>query len=177
MQVIQSLHSNRFVVLLSSHNTKEHISTLITELALRGPITVLDSGNQFQAYRIAQLIRLKSLQVKDIAKRITVRRAFTCYQTVNLLEETPARPHPHAILDLLSSFYDDQVSVLECRRLLSTCIKEIKRLSFTAPVALDLSPSRVEEKSFLVNELCEQADEIFLLEKPSAIQEEQLALF
>lgn len=177
MNIIPYLRNNRFVVVLSLHSTKGYIPTLITELALRGPITVLDAGNQFQAYRIAQLIRLKSLQVDDIAKRISVRRAFTCYQTISLLAETPAQPHPHVILDLLASFYDDQVSILECRRLLTISIKEIERLSFTAPVVLNLPPSRVEAKSLLMDELCKRANEVFILETLPAIQEEQLVLF
>ncbi|HNE03848.1 MAG TPA: hypothetical protein PKJ84_00095 [Anaerolineales bacterium] len=177
MNIIPYLKNNRFVVVLSLHSAKEYIPTLIAELALRGPVTVLDAGNQFQAYRIVQLIRLRSLHVDDIAKRIAVRRAFTCYQTVSLLAETPAQPHPYVILDLLASFYDDQVSILECRRLLTICIKEIERLSFTAPVVLDLPPIRVEAKSFLMDELCRRADEVFILETLPAIQEKQLALF
>lgn len=177
MNIIPSLHASRFIVILSQHGAKEHIPTIITELALRGPITVLDAGNRFQAYRITQLIRLQSLQVDSIAKRINVRRAFTCYQTISLLEETPAQPHPHLILDLLASFYDDQISIPKCRRLLDICLREIQRLSLQAPVIVNLSPSRVEEKSFLVNELCEQADEIFSLETIPLEKEEQLALF
>jgi len=42
---------------------QEIISNMVVELALRGPVTVLDGGNCFPAYRFAQLIRRKSTQV------------------------------------------------------------------------------------------------------------------
>ena len=60
---------------------------LIAELALRGPVTVLDGGNCFPAYRIAQFIRSKSLQVEAISRRIFMQRAFTCYQMEAVITE------------------------------------------------------------------------------------------
>jgi hypothetical protein len=78
MNLLPQLKTGSLMVALTNHN--EVISDLIAKLALRGPVAVLDGGNCFPAYRIAQLIRRKSLQVDAISKRIFVRRVFTCYQ-------------------------------------------------------------------------------------------------
>ena len=169
------MKNNRLVIALAPRN--EPMSTLIAELALRGPVTVLDAGNRFEAYRIAQQVRRKSLNVNNIAQHISVRRAFTCYQTVSLLEETHALPQPYVILDLLATFQDDQVTVPESRRLLKICLREIERVRCTAPVAISLSPMPMQEKAFLVDELCARADDIFMLDDPIKQEEEQLVLF
>ncbi len=163
---------------LTTHaDHKAIIPDLIAELALRGPVTVLDGGNCFPAYRIAQLIRRQSLQVDAISKRIFVRRAFTCYQTVHLLESTPALSHPHVILNLLSTFQDEQVKHNEADRLLTICISQIERLRLAAPVAITLEPVILAEKEFLLKRICARADEIFTLHSDARPREKQLSLF
>lgn len=177
MNILPSLRTGTLTVAVAPHAARETMSALIAELALREPVTVLDAGNRFMAYRIAQLIRRKSLEVERLSKRIFLRRAFTCYQVVSLLEGTHAFSHPHIILDLLQTFHDDQVSVPESRRLLNTCLKEIDRLRFVAPVAISLAPAPVSGKPFLVDDLCAQADEVFVPTDALRMDEEQLALF
>lgn len=177
MNILPSLRTGTLTIALAPHSAGEIMAALIAELALRGPVTVLDAGNRFMAYRIAQLIRHRSLDVEQISKRIILRRAFTCYQAVSLLEGTHAFPHPHIILDLLQTFHDDQVFVPESRRLLNTCLKEIDRLRFVAPVAISLAPAPVSGKQFLVDDLCAQADEVFVPTEALRIEEEQLVLF
>lgn len=166
---------NKIAVILVSH--LDQIPNLISELALFGHVTVLDGGNCFPAYRIAQLIRRKSLQVDAISKRIIVRRAFTCHQMVNLLESEPASGQPHIILNLLSTFQDDQVKPNEADRLLTICFSNIDRLRVFAPVVISLEPAILAEKEFLLKRVYEKADEVFPLPFPKSPQEEQLSLF
>jgi hypothetical protein len=177
MDILPSLRTGSLTVALAPHSARETMAALIADLALRGSVTVLDAGNRFMAYRIAQLIRRKSLEVEQISKRIILRRAFTCYQVVSLLEGTHAFSHPHIILDLLQTFHDDQVSVPESRRLLNICLKEIDRLRYVAPIAISLSPAPSNGKPFLVDDLCEQADEVFTPINSLKTEEEQLILF
>ena len=177
MNILPSLRTGTLTVALAPHSAREIMSALIAELALHGPVTVLDAGNRFMAYRIAKLIRNKSLDVEQISKRIILRRAFTCYQVVSLLEGTHAFSHPHIILDLLQTFHDDQVSVPESRRLLNTCLKEIDRLRFVAPIVVSLAPAPASGKPFLVDDLCAQADEVFTPIDSLQMEEEQLVLF
>ena len=51
-----------------------------------------------------------------VMKRIFIRRAFTCFQMQALLDNTPSLPQPHIILDLLATFYDEQVPEREINR-------------------------------------------------------------
>ena len=153
------------------------IPDLIAELALRGPVTVLDGGNCFPAYRIAQIIRRKSLLVDAISKHIFVRRAFTCYQMVNLLESAPTLSQPHVVLNLLATFQDDQVKPNEADRLLTLCLSHIERLRLSAPVVITLEPTILAEKEFLLKRVCEQVDEVFRLHSEISPQEKQPTLF
>lgn len=178
MDLLPYLKNGSLIVSLVPHARHTSlIPDLIAELALCGPVTVLDGGNCFPAYRIAQLIRRKSLQVNYISKRIFVRRAFTCYQMVNLLENTPACGYPHIILDLLSTFQDDQIKPNEADRLLTLCLSHIERLRLAAPVAIMLEPVILVEKEFLLKRICERADEVFTVYSETNPQEKQLSLF
>jgi hypothetical protein len=149
---------------------------LTAELALRGQVTVLDGGNRFQAYRVAQLLRQKTTQVNSTAKNIFVRRAFTCYQMLALLEGTPSLRQPFIIMDLLATFYDEHVSTNEARRLLSLCLREIDRLRQFAPVLVALAPPLLPERSFLIDLVCARADQVLAHETPVAFPS-QLSLF
>ena len=175
MNPLPQLKTGSLLVAFTDH--KAIIPDLIAELALRGPVTVLDGGNCFPAYRITQLIRRKSLDVDSISRRIFVRRAFTCYQMVNLLESTPLVGYPQLVLGLLSTFQDDQVKPNEADRLLTICLSHIERLCMVAPVAITLERSILAEKEFLLKRVCEQADEIFASHAESAPRSEQLSFF
>jgi hypothetical protein len=48
---------------------------------------------------------------------VRLSRAFTCYQMLALLAETPAGGPPTLVLDLLDTFYDESVPLHESRRL------------------------------------------------------------
>lgn len=175
MNLIPQLKTGNLVVALTNHT--EFISNLIAKLALRGPISVLDGGNCFPAYRIARLIRRKSLQVDAISRRIFMQRAFTCYQMVNLLENAPASGHPQIILDLLTTFQDDQIKPSEADRLLNLCLSHIERLRCFAPVAISLGPTILAEKEFLLKRVCERADEVFTLHPKASPRIVQLPMF
>ncbi len=175
MNLIPQLKTGRLVAALTNH--KSTVSDLISELALRGPVTVLDGGNCFPAYRITQLVRKKSLQVGVTSKRIFVQRAFTCYQMVSLLENAFALSHPHVILNLLSTFQDDQIHPREADRLLTVCLAHIERLCLAAPVAITLEPGVLAEKEFLLKRICAKADEVFNSQTTPNLREEQLSFF
>ena len=175
MDLIPQLKTGRLVVALT--NQRPTIADLISELALRGPVTVLDGGNCFPAYRIAQLVRRKSQQVNAISQRVSVQRAFTCYQMVSLLENAQALNQPHVVLNLLSTFQDDQIHPREADRLLTICLAHIERLCLAAPMVITLEPVVLAEKEFLLKRICEKADEVFTHPPASIPQAEQLSFF
>ena len=120
---------------------------LAARLALRAPLRVLDGGNCFNAYVVAQILRpalpqaRQQMQEMEAAlERIRVARAFTCYQMVTLLDETPATPVATLVLDLLATFRDETVPLAERQRLLEHCLERLKNLAAAAPLIVSVSP-------------------------------------
>ena len=151
---------------LEKESLTEPIAQVTARLALEGPVTLLDGCNGTPAYRILRLIAARSPEPEVAMSRVYVRRAFTCYQMIALLDGTPALPQPYIILDPLSTFYDDQVPLREIERLLAVCQRHIERLSHAGPVLVALHPPQTRERAFLVDRLCAQADRLITAEFP-----------
>jgi hypothetical protein len=113
---------------------------LAARLALRAPLRVLDGGNCFNAYVVAQILRQQTQEVEAALERIRVARAFTCYQMVTLLDETPTTPIATLVLDLLATFRDETVPLAERQRLLEYCLERLKCLAPAAPLIVSASP-------------------------------------
>lgn len=176
MDILPALSPTTLSVVYAPGAARETISRLTAALALRGQVTVLDGGNRFQPYRVVQVLRQKTTRVESAAKNIFIRRAFTCYQMLALLEGTPALRQPCLVLDLLATFYDEHVSEREARRLLAACLRELERLCRGAPVVVTLSPPLVPERAFLAEMVCTRADRLLTPEAPVRV-ETQLSLF
>lgn len=161
MELLPVLQIGHLIVLCAPHAAREESAQLAAELALRGAVTVLDGGNRFLPYRVAHLLRRKTVNVTAASNRLFVRRAFTCYEMTSLLADTPALHQPCLILDMLNTFYDDHVPVHEADRLLKSCLRQIHRLRLSAPVVVTLAPPLVEDRAFLIEQVCDTADELF----------------
>jgi hypothetical protein len=117
--------------------------------------------------------------LKQALARITLARAFTCYQMLTLLSETPAIPNqPTLALDLLATFYDENVPAAEALRLLERCLADLRRLSAQAPVVVCARPPRPgrgftygftpeSARPELMEALKAAADEIVMWEAPA----------
>ena len=163
--------------LILAWNASVVLPSLLAELALCGSVTVLDGGNRFPAYRIAQELRKRNLDIHAAAERLYLRRAFTAYQIVHLLESSPATDYPHLILDLLTTLQDDQIHPREADRLLTQCFLHLDRLSLAAPIVLCCRSFITEDKAFLLQRLTDRADETFFFTEPAIAQTFQPALF
>ena len=108
------------IVATLGHAKREQIAVLSAELVQHGPLTVLDGGNCFPFYRIARLLRAYTNESALGTGRLFIHRAFTCYQMLALLELTQALPQPCLVLDLLGTFYDEQIPEWEVSRLLDS---------------------------------------------------------
>jgi hypothetical protein len=117
--------------------------TAIARLGQRQAIRVLDGGNRFNAYGVTRLVAGQP----EVLDRITVSRAFTCYQVLALLESTPATESPFVILDLLRTFYDESVQAGERKRLLQACILHLHRLERAAGGAVSVHPPAVPSQA------------------------------
>lgn len=177
MDILPILRTGKLIVLYSPKAARAESMRLIAELGLRGTVTVLDGGNRYKPYHVATLIRRKTVDVYSAANRIVIRRAFTCYEMNTLLGTTPSHSHPHVILDLLNTFYDDHVPIYEAERLLKSCLSQIHRLRLSAPVVITLAPPLATERACLIEQVCESADQVFSPEEKMPTLPSQPSLF
>jgi hypothetical protein len=113
---------------------RQALPLLIAHLALK-PLRILDGGNCFNAYGVARELRRRTERVQECLEHTHIARAFTCYQVLTLLAQTPADPTPTLGLDILSTFTDENVADWERKRLLVESVTHLQRLSLNAPVA------------------------------------------
>jgi hypothetical protein len=141
---------------------------LIARLASRGSLRLLDGGNRFDVYRcnlaVGHALGGQTADLPAVLERISLARAFTCYQLVALLKDTPTEPVPTLVLDLLSTFYDENVSTAESLRLLQHCLSQLQRLNRLAPVAISVRPGPPESRPGLLDALLEAAGQVWTLE-------------
>jgi len=160
--------SNQLVVVMAPHAAMPMMVEMAARLALNGSVRVLDGGNRFNVYPVAQAVRRLTPRLEETLSHITLSRAFTCYQVVTLLEETPSRPVPTLVLDILSTFLDENVKLDESMRLLKASIDQLKRLSRSAPVVVSAKPllTLSADRVSLVDTLLESASRTVVLEAP-----------
>ena len=167
MNILPVLKIGKLIVLYTPDAARTESMALIAELGLFGPVTIMDGGNRYRPYQVATFLRRKTVDVSTAANRLFSRRAFTCYEMNTLLSSTPSLNQPYLILDLLSTFYDDHVPTHEACRLLKSCLGQIQRLVVSGPVVVTLAPPRAEDRDFLIEQVCRQADEVIIKEAPA----------
>jgi hypothetical protein len=114
----------------------EPLLAACARLAERGPLAVLDCGRQYNPAVVVQAARGRS----GITDRIRSQRAFICYEVVKLLQRTPAGRTPILVLDLLSSFYDENVQLRMRQFLLEKAILHLDRLGTGPGLAVFVQP-------------------------------------
>jgi hypothetical protein len=135
--------TGKFILVAGPRSLLPTLLTLIARLAEKGKVQVLDGGNQFQAYFVSRAVRGRSF----LLGRITVARAFTCYQMLSLLEQTPALPVPFVVLNLLGTFYDESVPAGERKRILRVCLFQLSRLEQKAGGIVSIHPPAVASRT------------------------------
>ncbi len=165
MTALPALIPNRLALLVPDKQASELMPALIAQLALGGALRVVDAGNCFAAHAIAREIRRSAANPIPILKRIQVARAFTCYQALALLAETPSGAFPVLALDLLATFYDENVRLAERCRLLTICARELQRLSRQASVGVIVYLRQKQPDTPVLLEILEDAaDQVWRLE-------------
>jgi hypothetical protein len=131
---------NQLIALVAPQAAAPVMLDLAARLAPHGPLFVIDSGNQFNALIVARLLRRHTADLDNALRRISLSRAFTCYQVHALLLDTHIQDRPVLVLDFLSTFYDESVPYEESRHLLRRCLGLLRRLSRSAPVVAAAHP-------------------------------------
>jgi len=167
MDEITDIRPGKWTLLVLNRGMHAPLLSNLHRLAERSPLTVLDGGNRFNAYLVARGARGQT----ELLERITVSRAFTCYQMLTLLETTPASHRPILALDLLNTFYDESVRVHERRRLLESCLFHLDRLSRPAGGAVTVHPPAVPSPEAIefVRLLESHAADVYLPQQPLAL--------
>ena len=132
-----------FILLVGPHSLNSNMLTMIARLGERLPVRILDGGNRFNAYTVARQAGGRP----EVLERITVSRAFTCYQMLTLLESTAVSPFPFVVLDLLNTFYDESVQTGERKRLLRGCLTALHRLEQAAGGMVSVHPPAVPSQT------------------------------
>ncbi len=147
---------------------REAMLSLVAHLALSGPLLALDAANEFDAYRVARLIRQRATRFDQALGRVHVARAFTSYQVVALLRALPASTMPHVVFDLPAVFYDEAAPLSESRRLLGIALEHIERLRRTAPLMISVRPAPAGRRAELLQAVVDRADHLFAWDSPAA---------
>ena len=113
---------------------RERLTTLTVQLALLGPVRVLDGGNCFDGLRLARELRRHRLDYQTCLQRVSIARAFTCYQMTALLSIPPVENTPTLVWELLATFTDENVPLHERQHLLRDSLPRLKNLGSQVPV-------------------------------------------
>jgi hypothetical protein len=171
MHTLPALYPGQLHLLLAARPARhELVNALIAHLAANGQVLILDGGNCFQAHRIARLVRGNTPHLEVALNNILVARAFTCYQVVTLLAETPATPIPTLVLDLLTTFQDENVPLAERRRLLEVSLSHLRRLSRRASTLVSVAPDGKGLPGELLQMLEEHVDQIWHFESQPPVE-------
>jgi hypothetical protein len=175
-----TLPTGKIVLVVGPHAAQNVMLELAGGLVHLGRVRVLDGGNQFNAYLLARSLRRRSAELFSLLDSITLARAFTCYQMETMLAESRGLAAPTIVLDLLSTFFDENVPLPERKRLLAHCTDHLSRLSRLAPLAVGARPADpTTERGELLAILRDAADQVWEvgLEADRPRQPSQLALF
>ena len=154
------------------------LMSMLATLALRSRVLVIDGGNCFDGYTLARTLRRHTSDIQDALKRVLLSRAFTCYQMVAMLAELPVDGTPVIVLDMLSTFLDENVNLAKRQRLLDTSLNLLRRISAGAPTAVwaRTRSTPTGEDQHLLTPLLEAAHDIWELQAPET-PTHQLPLF
>lgn len=170
MDLITLTHTPSLQVLIAPHSFQREASLqFIAELAQSGPVQVLDGGNRFDVLGLNRALRRRDLSLYAALERVQVARAFTCYQMTTVLEGHSQGGIPTLVLNLLTTFQDENASLPERLRLLEICLYSLRRKARQAVVLTVLHPQPAEEP-FLVR-VRDAADRVWVFEpQPAAAQ-------
>ncbi len=149
LPITRSLQPGQIHALLAPHAGAALMLETAARLSVHGSVRVLDGGNQFNAYHVARSIRRLSAELEPALTRIHLARAFTCYQVETLIcgaatsYDVPGRGAPVTLVfDLLGTFADDNVSLVERRRLLERCRLAMRQIAAHSVLLVGLRPAR-----------------------------------
>jgi hypothetical protein len=138
------------------------ITHFLARLAQSGAVRVLDGGNCFDTLALSRELRRQGPSLYSALKRVQIARAFTCYQLVTMLEEAPESALPTLVLDVLTTFRDEDLDHAERLRLLDQGLYHLHRLARHAPVLIS---ARLTAEPAFLERLADGADRVLKFEE------------
>lgn len=180
MITVPTLKPGKLILIPASRtHLRSFLPAWVAALALEGHVRLLDCGNCFDAHAVARELYRENchsdrssdsaIRVYQALERVSISRAFTCYQVITLLSQTQAAAGNPAtfVLDLLNTFTDEDLKAYERERLLRQSLNLLKKLSRAVPLAVNISPRSVLDPSWQ-QKLAETADLIWVPEQAEA---------
>lgn len=169
LPALSGLKPGRITVMLAPHAAHALLLEGAARLALHGTVRVLDGGNQFNAYNVARSIRRYTSDLDGTLARIHLARAFTCYQVETLITGAATQVHPTSVtlvLDMLSTFNDENVPLAERRRLLDRIRLGMRAIARQSVLVVGLRPPHpgYPDTAELVEKVLGWADDVWQAE-------------
>jgi hypothetical protein len=173
MNELLDLRAGHWNLHIWPHRHYEQLLSACAALAERGPLLVLDCNRRYNPAVVARAARGRA----EITDRIQSQRAFICYEVVKLLQHTPASRTPVMVLDMLASFYDENVQLRMRRFLIENSLLHLERLSSGGGLAVFVQPPPAGSDSLPLFERFQSAASQVLIYQTYAPEAEQLGLF
>lgn len=133
---------NELLVVFGQHGGADIMLDLTARLSMNGHLYLLDCGNRSNMYRVAKTLHTLTNDPVSILRNIHLSRVFTCYQVNTLLEKlvSGTTKVPVLVLDLLSTFMDESVQLIESQMLFDNTLENLLQLSQSVPVVVSAKP-------------------------------------
>lgn len=152
------------VTLLVGFPSEEPLLDLVAQLALVSKVQVVVGGNCFDAHKLARLVRRRTVALDETLERIGQTRPFTANQTVQLINELEPTT-PIIVLDLLTTFYDENISDVESVRLVRLAGERLYALGEQTAVIVTARKQPTSGRAGLIKLLHGTANRVYLQEQ------------
>lgn len=147
-----------YLIAGNGRSTWPHTQMIADVLGILGPLRIILGGNRYTLDYLPILLGRRVIDIYTILHQIKVSRAETCYQMLDALKRTPADEAPLIVMELLSSFYDQNLSSEEVAGVLQSCVVALIHLSKTTPIIITADPDA--RRPELIDTLYKLADGI-----------------
>jgi len=128
--------SRKVTVVITPGRETEKITELIGALILRGTLYLMAGSDWVPAYALTRSIRRQTVHIREVMNGLRLARAFTCYQMLALLESAPPDHDPLLVLDVMNTFFDQDIPLETRSRTFGRCCRHLQRLAVYRPVAV-----------------------------------------
>jgi hypothetical protein len=122
------------------------VQELVHHFAARGEVRVIVGGNRFSLERLPIVMGEEIGKLHQALERVQISRGETCYQLLHALQKSPSKKTPLIVMDMLNSFYDEDLTEGEVSRVLEKCLLQLQRLSEEAPLLISSSVHTSRER-------------------------------